>query len=96
MAMIAIIGGGIWCLAAILGSLASVSRLQSTRRILRRLVPIIGFIIGLAGLVVIVDSVQQSAAMPPGISDGTQTLRECREMTFSGWSPWRRCESSDE
>lgn len=93
--MIAIIGGGIWCLAAILGSLASASRLQSTRRILRPLVPIIGFIIGLAGLVVIVDSVQQSAAMP-GITDETHTLRECREMTFSGWSPWRHCESSDE
>ncbi len=96
MAMVAIIGGGIWCLAAILGSLAAVSRLQGSRMILRRLLPIIGFFIGLAGLVVIVDSVQQSAGMPPGVGDGTHTPRECREMTFSGWSPWRSCESSDE
>lgn len=94
--MIAIIGGGIWCLAAILGSLAAVSRLQSSRKILRGLLPIIGFIIGLAGLVVTVDSVQQSAAMPPGTRNETHTPRECREMTFSGWSPWRRCVSSDE
>jgi hypothetical protein len=96
MAMIAIIGGGIWCLAAILGSLAAVSRLQGSRRLLRRLLPIIGFFIGLAGLVVIVDSVQQSAAMPPGAGDRAHTPRECREMTFSGWSAWRPCESSDE
>ncbi len=91
MAIIAIIAGCVWCLAAILGPLIVVNRFQANRTRVGRLAPIFGFMVGLAGLVLIIGCVQQKVGVRDGKEHTISAQHECRELTFSGWSAWRSC-----
>jgi hypothetical protein len=100
MAILVIFAASGWCLAAISTSLVIVKRLADSRTTVRVLVPIVGAIIGLSGLVAIVDGIQERSpvtALGPGKdrpgADGTD---RCRELTFNGWSTWRTCERQSE
>lgn len=96
MAILVIFAGSGWCLAAILTSLVIGKRLGDSRTKVRALLPIVGAVIGLSGLVAIVQGIQERSAVTAlgSAKDGPQTdgTDLCRELTFTGWSAWRPCQ----
>ena len=100
MSTFVILVGLALCFGSILVPLKLVELRGAKRTKAHKAMPIVGYILGVCGLILVVGTVEAKRSMIQDSragEDGVVVAEQlCKELTFHGWTNWRNCERASD